>query len=234
MNGEKKNTRLDSVRFVVLERVMTISCETRKQEACAHLYGVSAIAAMLAVKRRLNQELAAIAGLLHNYYFYKTGISDFPGPNISEAVRPLLRDFNLFAKEEQIVMLKSIFYQEDRGGIHDPYEEIVKDACLLQSYFHNTGHNVESTIRTIPAFSTEIGGTASSAISESPTTIAFISTANIIRFHESGVAETTLFDFRKEKDHGREGQAFSFTGYCARMRRTLQNRAQNARTRVIR
>lgn len=77
MNGEKMSTRFDSVRFVVLDMVTTIPCETRKQEACAHLFGVSAFAAMLAVKRRLSQELAASAGLLHNYYFYKTGISDF-------------------------------------------------------------------------------------------------------------------------------------------------------------
>lgn len=76
MIGEKTSTRLDSVRFVVEDMIMSIPCEIQKQESCIRLYGVSAFAAMLAMKRRLNQELAAIAGLLHNYYFYKTGIDD--------------------------------------------------------------------------------------------------------------------------------------------------------------
>lgn len=135
------NTKLDSVRFVVQDMIMSIPCETRKQEACAHLYGVTAFAAMLAMKRGLNQELAAIAGLLHYYYFYKTGINDFPGPNSSEAVRPLLRDMNILSKEEQITILQAIFYQGDRSRIHGPYEEIVKDACILHVYFQNTGRN---------------------------------------------------------------------------------------------
>lgn len=39
-------------------------------------------------------------GLLHNYYFYKTDINDFPNPNSSETVRPLLRDMDFLAKEE--------------------------------------------------------------------------------------------------------------------------------------
>lgn len=139
MIGEKTSTRLDSVRFVVEDMIMSIPCEIQKQESCIRLYGVSAFAAMLAMKRGLNQELAAIAGLLHNYYFYKTGIDDFPGINSSEAVRPLLRDMNILSKEEQTTILRAIFYQGDRSGIHGPYEEIVNDACLLHFYFQDMG-----------------------------------------------------------------------------------------------
>ncbi|MDQ0062520.1 CHAP domain-containing protein [Paenibacillus harenae] len=142
MNGERRNTRLDSVRFVVQDMIMSIPCETWKQEACAHLYGVSAFASMLAMKRNLNQELAAIAGLLHNYYFYKTGIPVFPGPNSSEAVRPLLRDMNILTKEEQITILQAIFYQEERNRTHGPFGEVVKDACILQCFFQDTGRDV--------------------------------------------------------------------------------------------
>jgi len=139
VNAERVSTRLDSVRFIVQDMIMSIPSEIRKQESCVQLYGVSAFAAMLAMKRRLNQELAAIAGLLHNYYFYKTGIPDFPGPNSSEAVRPLIRDMNILSKEEQTTILRAIFYQGDRSSIHGPYEEIVKDACLLHFYFQDMG-----------------------------------------------------------------------------------------------
>ncbi|MFC6549374.1 CHAP domain-containing protein [Cohnella cellulosilytica] len=118
--------------------IMSIPSEIRKQESCVQLHGVSAFAAMLATKRQLDRELAAIAGMLHNYYFYKTGIPDFPGPNSSEAVRPLLRDMNILSKEEQTTLLRAIFHQGDRSSIHGPCEELVKDACLLHFYFQNS------------------------------------------------------------------------------------------------
>lgn len=82
----KVNQRLDSVRVLVQEMIMSLGSEQRKQEACVHLYGVSSFASLLAMKREQNQELAAIIGLLHNYYFFKTGVKDFPGPNSADTV----------------------------------------------------------------------------------------------------------------------------------------------------
>ncbi len=122
------NSRLESVRAVVQEAIRSIPCENRKQEAYANLHGVSATATIIAMNRGIDQELATIAGLLHNYYYLKTGIGDFPGPSSSEAVRPLLRDMGIFAAEEQAAVLQAIFYQEDESRIHGPNEEIVKDA----------------------------------------------------------------------------------------------------------
>lgn len=134
----RENQRLHSVRVLVQELVAAIDSELQRQEACVSLNGVASFASMLAKKRGQNQELAAIIGLLHNYYFYRTGISLFPGPNSAESVRPLIRDMNIFTKEEQITILKAIFYHDDRGKVHGPYEEIVKDAYVLQMYFQNT------------------------------------------------------------------------------------------------
>lgn len=133
----KVNQRLDSVRVLVQEMIMSIGSEQRKQEACVLLYGVSSFASFLAMKREQNQELAAIIGLLHNYYFFKTGVKEFPGPNSADTVRPLLRDLNMFTKEELTQILKAIFHQGDRNKVQGPYEEILKDAQVLQSYFQN-------------------------------------------------------------------------------------------------
>ncbi|MFC0334507.1 CHAP domain-containing protein [Paenibacillus sepulcri] len=138
----KTNKRLDSVRVAVQEMIMSIVSRARQQEACVHLYGVSAFASMLALKRGLNQELAEIAGLLHGYYFYKTGIHDFPGPNSAEAVRPVLRDMNIFTKEEQLIIQQAIFYQGERTGTHGPYDEMIKDAYVMQSYFQNRSRSL--------------------------------------------------------------------------------------------
>jgi hypothetical protein len=46
----------------------------------------------------------------------------------------------IFAEEELVVILRAIFYREERGKVHGPHEEIVKDAYLLQQYFLNPSH----------------------------------------------------------------------------------------------
>ncbi|MFC5652309.1 CHAP domain-containing protein [Paenibacillus solisilvae] len=101
------------------------------------------------MRRGHNQELAEIAGLLHHYYYFKTGIKDFPGVNSAEAVRPWIRDMKIFTKEEQFILQQVIFYLEERSRSHGPYDEIVKDAYVLQRYFHNTSRTVsqQDTLR---------------------------------------------------------------------------------------
>lgn len=83
-----------------------------------------------------------LSGVLHGFYFYKTGIKCFPGPNSADAVRPILRSTKIFTDEELSIILRSIFYQEDRHRVHGPYEEIIKDAILIHLYFQNTDYNL--------------------------------------------------------------------------------------------
>jgi HD superfamily phosphodiesterase len=75
----RTNKRLESIKVLVNEMLLTIENTVKMRESCIHLYGVSAFASMLAMKRGQNPELAEIAGLLHDYYVYKTGINEFPG-----------------------------------------------------------------------------------------------------------------------------------------------------------
>lgn len=138
----KANQRLESVCVLVQEMIISIGCEQLRQGAYIHLYGVSSFASMLAMKRGRNQELAAIIGLLHNYYFFKTGVKGFPGPNSADTVRPLLREMNMFTNEELTLILNAIFYQEDRNKVQGPYEEILKDAQALHSYFQNIRYDL--------------------------------------------------------------------------------------------
>jgi hypothetical protein len=136
------NQRLESVRVLVQEMISSIDCEQQRQEAYVQLYGVSSFASILAMKRGWNPELAAIIGLLHNYYFFKTGVKGFPGPNSADTVRPLLREVNMFTNEELTLILKAIFHQEDRNKVQGPYEEILKDAQVLHSYFQNIRYDL--------------------------------------------------------------------------------------------
>lgn len=140
MNSGKKFKRLDTVRNLVHEMLLEES--VNKECMLVHLYGVSNFASKLAMKRVKDSEITAIAGLLHGFYFYKTGIENFPGPNSADAVRPILRSAEIFTTEELSIILKSIFYQEDTHLVHGPYEEIIKDAILFQMYFQNPGRSL--------------------------------------------------------------------------------------------
>lgn len=141
MNTEKKSERLETVRGLIDEMLNAKENIAKKQEAYLHLSEVSDFASKLAERRGREAEIAAIAGLLHRYYFYKTGIQAFPGPNSADTVRPILRGTQSFTNEELNVILRSIFYQEDRQRTHGPYEEIIKDSSLAWRYLRNTGGN---------------------------------------------------------------------------------------------
>lgn len=137
MGAVGNHGKLESIRILVQEMVLSMDSAIQRQEACVQLYGVSHFSALLALKRGQHQEMAAIIGLLHDYYFYKTGIQEIPGPNSAETVRPLLRDLHIFSQAEQTTILQAIFNRDDRERVHEPYDEILKDAYVLQSYFHN-------------------------------------------------------------------------------------------------
>jgi hypothetical protein len=136
------STRLESVRVIVDEMLLTLTDANNRRNAYVHLYGVSNFAALIAMKRELNQEIAAIAGLLHDYYLYKTGIHDFHDQSGAEAVRPILRDMGIFSLEEQKTILSAIFLHSDKSSIHSAYDEVIKDAEVLQIYFYNYGQKV--------------------------------------------------------------------------------------------
>ncbi|MET3549407.1 hypothetical protein ABID47_006044 [Paenibacillus favisporus] len=133
------NKRLDSIRIFVQEMIGSLDSEIQRQEACVQLSGVSNTASLLAKRRDQNQEIAAICGLLHDYYRFNTGIIEFPGVNSAETVRPILREMKAFTTEEQVTILRAIFYRDYRDRIHGPLDEIIKDAYVLHLYFQNPG-----------------------------------------------------------------------------------------------
>ncbi|MDB5084351.1 MAG: hypothetical protein JWN30_1237 [Bacilli bacterium] len=136
--------RLDNLRVIVDEMLLKMTDATLARNAYVQLYGASGFAAMLAAKRGLNQEIAAIAGLMHDYYAFKTGITEFNDQNSAEAVRPIVRDLGIFTNDERKTILCAIFHQTELGSIHDDYDELIKDAVVVQRYFYNVGKKVPS------------------------------------------------------------------------------------------
>lgn len=155
---DKKSKRLDYIRSLVYENLYKTESNLKRQKDWAELCGISNFASMLAIRRGKDSEIAAIAGLLHNYYFYKTGIKTFLGHNSADAVRPILRSSQRFTDEEMSFILRSIFYQDDRLRSHGVYEDILKDAIVLQMYLqYKDNHVSDSDIHRLQNIFKELG-----------------------------------------------------------------------------
>ena len=97
-----------------------------------HLYSVSQACAMLAMKRRLNVELAAVAGLLHDIYAYKTGSRNDHAHQGAVLAGEIMRGLELFSEEEIDMVSRAIYHHSDKDTVDSPFDEMLKDADVLQ------------------------------------------------------------------------------------------------------
>ena len=129
--------RLEDVRNIVdklLDRMMD-----RVEMRCGfvHLYGVSATAVLIARERGLNEEIAAVTGMLHDLVSYETGDPTHHGLRSAARARHILRSTKSFSEEEIGTICSAITHHSEKDGVHGPYEELLKDADVLQHDLYN-------------------------------------------------------------------------------------------------
>ena len=99
-----------------------------------HLYSVSQTCALLAAKRKQNVELAAIAGLLHDIYAYKTGARTDHAHQGAVLAKEIMQDTGLFSEEEMETIAGAIYHHSDKDTVDSPFDEVLKDADVLQHF----------------------------------------------------------------------------------------------------
>ena len=105
-----------------------------------HSFGVSSCCTLLALRRGLNPELAAISGLMHDIYRYKTGISENHAHKGAAMARDILQQAeNLFTEEETEIILSAIYHHGDKLDVHGEYDEVLKDADTLSPVLYSGG-----------------------------------------------------------------------------------------------
>lgn len=129
--------RLEYVRVRVDRILQKIEDEESRKYAYIHLYGVSQFAAMLAKRQGLNMELCAIAGMLHDISTYMEGYCGKHALLSSEYSKDLLEKTQIFNDDEIAVITQAIAHHSDKEQIDGPYEELLKNADVLQHYFYN-------------------------------------------------------------------------------------------------
>ncbi|OOM82149.1 ribonuclease Y [Clostridium puniceum] len=136
-------SRLEKIRKIVNDVLINNSDLEERHCGFVHLYGVSSICRLLAIKRGLDVELCEIAGMLHDISSYKLGYnSDHSKLGAIEA-RKILNEIKCFEEEEINIICKSIYNHSDKYEIHGVYDEILKDADVLQHYLNSPNFKVE-------------------------------------------------------------------------------------------
>lgn len=130
--------RTEQVRRVVDHILRTQPDEEARRWGFVHLYGVAQACAMLALKRGLDAELSTITGMLHDLSTYKTG--DLVGHAQCSALLgcQILSGLGCFTESEIAIICTAIAYHRMKVEVHGAYDELLKDADVLQRYLYNT------------------------------------------------------------------------------------------------
>ncbi len=103
----------------------------KRTKAIDHLHGVSLAAVILAKKRGENPELAAMSGLLHDLYAYKSGSYQEHAHLGAKFARELLEKLNITSQEETDIICSAIWHHSDKADTDAPMDEILKDADVI-------------------------------------------------------------------------------------------------------
>jgi len=113
--------------YRVLEKNMDDA--DKRAKAVAHLHGVALAAAILAMKRGQNAELATMAGMLHDLWAYKSGSYDDHAHLGADYARKVLEE--LTTPEETEIICSAIYHHDSKAEIDAPMDEILKDADVI-------------------------------------------------------------------------------------------------------
>ena len=102
------------------------------QAAMAHLIGTAQICARLAKQRQQPEELAYIAGLLHDVVLYSGGSPINHARRGAAWAENTLRVLGCFGETEIRAVHGAIYLHSDKSVVHGPLAEILKQADLLQ------------------------------------------------------------------------------------------------------
>ena len=112
--------------------VFTVLEDTNEPlKAMAHLHGVSLAAVMIARKRGQNPELAAMAGLLHDLWAYKSGSYDNHAHLGADYARKVLGKLKITTQDETDMICEAVWHHDDKAGIDSEFAEVLKDADVI-------------------------------------------------------------------------------------------------------
>ena len=129
--------RIEQVRKTVDNILLDMTDNEERRCAYIHLYGVSQACALIAQKRKINVELAVIAGMLHDISSYATMDSNDHAHKSSVMAKDILKSLDLFSENEIDLIGMTIYNHSDKSTVHNELDELLKDADVMQHILYN-------------------------------------------------------------------------------------------------
>lgn len=129
--------RLEIVREYVDKVLLKVPDPEYRRCGYIHLYGVSQACTLIALKRKEDAELAAIAGMLHDIYSYTAMDTSDHAHKGSVMAREILESLSVFEPQEMDLICRAIYNHSSKGKEHDSFDEILIDGDVMQHCFYN-------------------------------------------------------------------------------------------------
>ena len=102
-----------------------------------HMQGVAQFAAMIALRRGVNPEIATIAGLLHDIHTLDTLDTIKHAQKGAKEAREILTQIGGYSIEEKDAICDAIKHHSDKKTVHAQLDEVLKDADVMQHCMYN-------------------------------------------------------------------------------------------------
>ena len=136
-------SRLKDPRKVVDAELKKMEDPDKRISAVNHLYGVSLAATMIAQKRGLDPELAAMAAMMHDLAAYKSGSYDDHAHRGAELAREILAELGETDQEETDLICSAIYHHDDKLVVDEPMDEVLKDADVIHHCMNDLAKEVK-------------------------------------------------------------------------------------------
>ena len=129
--------RLEQVRQIVDEILRHQPDLEESRCGFVHLYGVASICALLALKRGLDPQICAVAGMLHDIASYQTGDPINHAQRSALEAEKILCGVDGFSQKEIDAVSLAISKHSAKDKKDGELAELLKDADVLQHYLYN-------------------------------------------------------------------------------------------------
>ncbi|MFA5637718.1 MAG: HD domain-containing protein [Anaerovoracaceae bacterium] len=146
------NKRVYKVQLALLREIDKYSELLSEREASSdweklHLSSVSRIGTLLALKRGIDKDLAAISCTCHDYGRIITGKEENHAENGYPKVKDFLEKLDVLSSEELETVAIAVKNHSKKGEVGSPLEELVKDADIIDLYLYEIPLKREDQIK---------------------------------------------------------------------------------------
>lgn len=137
-HAEDMENRIERLRKHIDDILLNMKDTEERRCGYLHLYGVSQACAMIALKRNQDVELATMAGMLHDLHSYKAMNTENHAEHGAVLARQILKELALTTDYETDLICSAIRNHSSKATTHSAFDEVLKDADVLQHCLYNT------------------------------------------------------------------------------------------------